>query len=80
MEPTNDNRPHFNHKAIAGGVITAIFGLIALCTGQVYDKVGPYHQHVDISVAKDPNEFWSAIGVTFAISAFCFLYGFTGRK
>ena len=62
------------------GAIGAILGLVAICTGHVSDKVGPYHRHVDISVAKDPQEFWSAVGVTFAISAFCFFYGFTGRK
>jgi hypothetical protein len=80
MEPSNDNRPRFNHTAIAGGAISAIFGLVAICTGHVSEKVGQYHHHVDISVAKNPHEFWSAVIATFAISAFCFVYGFTRRK
>jgi hypothetical protein len=76
MKPPRNNKQGPNYPVIIVGLLFALWGSYALFTGHIRARRLFPHEYTH---ANDPHRFWSQVGITFAISAFCIFLGFIRR-
>lgn len=77
MKPPKGNQRRLNYPPLIAGLIFAIWGVYGIYTGHMPAGRGfPRHY----SRAYDHRQFWSMVGISFAISAVFLIWGFIGKK